>query len=134
MARARSLRRGSADPLFRIVDGVTCPSDDVSSLEAMRKTYSLVPTAGSPQLVEQPLRFFQIGGVEAFGEPTIDRRDQLAGFGAVTLVVAQPGTAHRGPQFPEVGPCSSAMLKALRYGSSAVSGCSCRSSSRPFSR
>jgi cytochrome c peroxidase len=30
------------DPLFRLVDGATCPSDDVSSPDAMRKAYSLV--------------------------------------------------------------------------------------------
>jgi hypothetical protein len=35
-----------ADPLFRLVDGATCPSDDVSSLEAMRKAYSLVLSKG----------------------------------------------------------------------------------------
>jgi cytochrome c peroxidase len=35
-----------ADPLFRLVDGATCPSDDVSSLEAMRQAYSLVLSRG----------------------------------------------------------------------------------------
>jgi cytochrome c peroxidase len=34
------------DPLFRLVDGATCPSDDVSSLAAMRKAYSLVLSKG----------------------------------------------------------------------------------------
>ena len=34
------------DPLFRLVDGATCPSDDVFSLEAMRKAYSLVLSKG----------------------------------------------------------------------------------------
>lgn len=34
------------DPLFRLVDGATCPSDDVSSLDTMRKAYSLVLTKG----------------------------------------------------------------------------------------
>ena len=33
-----------------------------------------VPTAGSRQLVEQPLGVFQVGGVEAFGEPAVERR------------------------------------------------------------
>jgi cytochrome c peroxidase len=35
-----------ADPLFRLVDGATCPSDDVSSFEAMVKAYSLVLSKG----------------------------------------------------------------------------------------
>jgi hypothetical protein len=34
------------DPLFRLVDGATCPSDDVSSLKAMRQAYSLVLNKG----------------------------------------------------------------------------------------
>src|SRR6516165_8945465 len=39
-------------------------------------------TAGSRQLIEQPTRFFQIGGIETFGEPAVDRREQVTGFGA----------------------------------------------------
>ena len=62
-----------------------------------------VPTAGSGQLVEQPLRFFQIGGVEPLGEPAVDRREEVGGFGTAALVAAQPGKAHGGAQFPE--PC-----------------------------
>jgi cytochrome c peroxidase len=34
------------DPLFRLVDGATCPSDDVSSLSAKRQAYSLVINKG----------------------------------------------------------------------------------------
>jgi len=30
------------DPLFRLVDGATCPSDDVSTLDAKRQAYSLL--------------------------------------------------------------------------------------------
>ena len=33
--------RGS-DPIFRLVDGATCPSDDVSTLRAKRRAYKLV--------------------------------------------------------------------------------------------
>jgi hypothetical protein len=36
-----------------------------------------MPTAGSRQLVEQPLRFFQVGGVEALGEPAVDGCEKL---------------------------------------------------------
>ena len=34
------------DPLFRLVDGATCPSDDVSTLAAKRKAYSLLLDKG----------------------------------------------------------------------------------------
>ena len=34
------------DPLFRLVDGATCPSDDVSTLQAKRKAYSLLLDKG----------------------------------------------------------------------------------------
>lgn len=34
------------DPLFRLVDGATCPSDDVSTLDAKRAAYSLLTGKG----------------------------------------------------------------------------------------
>ena len=34
------------DPLFRLFDGATCPSDDVSTLQAKRKAYSLLLDKG----------------------------------------------------------------------------------------
>jgi hypothetical protein len=34
------------DPLFRLVDGATCPSDDVSTLDAKRAAYSLLINKG----------------------------------------------------------------------------------------
>ena len=37
-----------------------------------------VPAAGSHQLVEQRFCFFEVLGVEAFGEPAVDGREQLA--------------------------------------------------------
>ena len=39
----------------------------------------------SPQLLQQRLRLFQIGCVEAFGEPVVDWREQIRGFGGATL-------------------------------------------------
>jgi cytochrome c peroxidase len=35
-----------ADPIFRLVDGATCPTDDVSSLVAKRRAYSLLLDKG----------------------------------------------------------------------------------------
>ena len=45
----------------------------------------------SCQLVEQRLCFFEIGRVEAFGEPAVDWREKVVGLGAVPLVTAEPG-------------------------------------------
>jgi hypothetical protein len=50
----------------------------------------------SLEFVEQRLCFFQVGCIEAFGEPAIDRREQVAGFGAAALVAAQPAEAWSG--------------------------------------
>ena len=55
--------------------------------------------SSSRQLVEQRLRLFQIGGVEALGEPAVDRREQFARFGPPALFAPQPGEARRGAQF-----------------------------------
>ncbi|MBF6571045.1 MAG: hypothetical protein IVW54_19445 [Candidatus Binataceae bacterium] len=45
-AQSRFDQTGSADPLFRLVDGATCPSDDVSSPTAQRKAYLLLLEKG----------------------------------------------------------------------------------------
>ncbi len=39
-------RENSDDPLFRLIDGATCPSDDVSTPRAKRKAYSLLLEKG----------------------------------------------------------------------------------------
>jgi len=39
-------RANANDPLFRLVDGATCPSDDVSTHRAKRKAYSLLLARG----------------------------------------------------------------------------------------
>jgi hypothetical protein len=38
------------------------------------------------QLIEQNLRVLQISGVEALGEPTVDRSEEVARFGAFALI------------------------------------------------
>jgi len=55
------------------------------------------------QVAEQRLRVFEIGCVEPFGKPAINRREKVACFGAAALVAAEPGEAHGGAQFPELG-------------------------------
>ena len=57
----------------------------------------------SSQLVEQRLCLFEIGRIEALGEPAIDRRKEIAGFGAKALVAAKPGETDGGAQLPELG-------------------------------
>ena len=41
-ASARFYASSGQDPLFRLVDGATCPSDDVSSFDAQKTAYSLL--------------------------------------------------------------------------------------------
>ena len=54
-----------------------------------------INTAGSRQLIEQPLRFFHIGGVEALGEPTVDGGEQIMSLGPPALLAPQPTVAAR---------------------------------------
>ena len=91
-------------------------------------------TTGSSQLVEQRLRLFQIGGVEAFGEPAVDRREEIAGFGAAALVAAEPGEAHGGAQFPELGLLLLGDAQGFAIEFLGGLGMPCRSSSWPLCR
>ena len=54
----------------------------------------------SRQFVEERLRVFEIGCVKTLGKPTIDRREETAGFAVAALFTAEPGEAYRGTQFP----------------------------------
>jgi cytochrome c peroxidase len=45
-ARARFEASAGQDPLFRVVDGATCPSDDVSTLAAKQQAYTLLIIKG----------------------------------------------------------------------------------------
>src|SRR5215469_6598526 len=49
-----------------------------------------MPTADSRQLIEQPLRCFQIGGAEALGEPAVNGHEQLARLGPPPLFTPHP--------------------------------------------
>src|SRR5713226_252571 len=44
--QARFYASFGTDPIFRLVDGATCPSDDVSSIEAKHQAYSLLLSKG----------------------------------------------------------------------------------------
>src|ERR671918_1919043 len=56
--------------------------------------------ASSGKLLEQRLGVLQVGGVEALGEPAVDRREQVVGLGAPALVAPEPRQAGRGAQLP----------------------------------
>jgi cytochrome c peroxidase len=45
-AQARFDQSGGSDPLFRVVDGATCPSADVATLDAKRQAYKLLREKG----------------------------------------------------------------------------------------
>lgn len=44
--RARFANSAGTDPIFRLVDGATCPTDDVSTLNAKRRAYKLLRDKG----------------------------------------------------------------------------------------
>ena len=50
------------------------------------------------ELVEQRLGVFEIGGIEAFGEPAVDGCQQTVRCGPPALLTPQPGEARRGAQ------------------------------------
>ena len=54
------------------------------------------------QLIEQRLRLFQVERLEAFGEPVVDRCEQIVGFLALTLRLPQAREAGRRAQLPRL--------------------------------
>ena len=52
------------------------------------------------KLAQKHLRFFQILRVEAFGEPVVDGRKQVARFLALALAFPQAGEAGGGAELP----------------------------------
>lgn len=58
--RQRFEASGGTDPIFRLVDGATCPTDDVSTLEARREAYSLLLSKGLIRIF-MPLPTHQAG-------------------------------------------------------------------------
>jgi hypothetical protein len=66
------------------------------------------------KLVKQPLSLLQIECVKAFGEPAIDRSEQITSLIPLALIAPEPRHAHCGAQFP--GLC----LLRTRHGASAL--------------
>ncbi len=55
------------------------------------------------RFLQQPLGLLQASSVKALGEPAIDRREQLAHFGPLALLLSQVTQAHGGAQLPGFG-------------------------------
>jgi hypothetical protein len=54
--------------------------------------------ARSGQLFQQHLGLLQVDGVKALGEPVVDWRQELSGFGPLALLLPQPAQTHGRPQ------------------------------------
>ena len=54
----------------------------------------------SSELIEKSLRLFQIGRIEAFGEPLVDGSEEVARFHGAALITTEPGETHGGAQLP----------------------------------
>jgi cytochrome c peroxidase len=71
-ARARFAASAGKDPLFRLVDGATCPTADVSTLKAKRQAYKLLIDkglfrVGLPMPAMPPLEFSVTSVVDPYG-------------------------------------------------------------------
>src|SRR5216683_7781686 len=89
-------------PLFRKIDPPKPTIGCASGVGRRAGDGRKFPT-GSADLVQERLCLLQVWCGEAFGEPAVDRREEIAGFGVAALVAAEPGEALRGAQFPELG-------------------------------
>jgi hypothetical protein len=83
------------------------PTSKLAPFGSWARLYARLGSASSrdlTKLVEQRFRFLQVERAEALGEPAIDWREKVAGFGVTALVAAEPGETRGGAQFPELGP------------------------------
>jgi hypothetical protein len=76
-----------------ILDRPSCPRRRI--VGSVGSSHSHTRISSSRQLVEQRLRLLQIGGVEALGEPAVNRRQQVVPLGTAPLFAPQPGEARR---------------------------------------
>jgi hypothetical protein len=56
----------------------------------------------SRQFVEWRLAIFEDRRVETFGEPAVDRREKITGFGALTLIAPESGKAGGGAKLEKL--------------------------------
>jgi cytochrome c peroxidase len=95
--QARFYASEGADPIFRLVDGATCPSDDVSTLDAKRRAYHLLLEKGLIRIgLQVPAT------VLATGAPTEYRIVSVSDpYGCNTNPVT--GLTYFGPNSPTTG-------------------------------
>jgi hypothetical protein len=89
-------RAGTACPFYSPQQ--TSSDGPAMSVSCQDRKSSVTLMALSRELVEQRLRFLQVAGVEAFGEPAVDRREQTVGLRLLALVAPESGETDRGSQ------------------------------------
>src|SRR5215831_9857184 len=77
------------------------PRPSLSAAPVLLRRVEAPGEGRSSELVEQRPRLFQVLSAEAFGEPAVDRGEEVAGFGAAALTDAQAGEGHGSAQFPQ---------------------------------
>jgi hypothetical protein len=81
----------------------------------------LKPSPPSCQLIQQRFRVPQVGRIETFGKPTVDRTEQNTGFLALALVAPEASEHERGLYLEELGflttPSVPMMMRHLPPGS-----------------
>ena len=103
MALADAIRLGEAG--YRAgawADGMTGVSSSAEAATGGSLPYSAGADAGGAGGLSSSSSAFA-SLIEAFGEPAVDRGEQVADYGALTLIAPQPGEAGRGAQFPRLG-------------------------------
>jgi hypothetical protein len=68
--------------------------------EVVAEKAVLLTASLSRQRLQQRLRLLQVSGVKAFGEPVVDRGQEVMGFLAFALLLPQASEAGSGPQLP----------------------------------
>jgi hypothetical protein len=68
---------------------------------------------GLSKSVENRFCRFQVGRVEAFGKPVVDRLEEHQGISGTAVVAQEPGKARRGAQVPRPGRLARAPSRAL---------------------
>jgi hypothetical protein len=76
-------------------------SDFSGSVGAWRRSCHTDPEL--LQTLEKDLRGFEIGRLEPFGEPVVDRLEELQRLRGTALIVYHPSEARRGAQLPGQG-------------------------------
>ena len=104
-------------PRRNFADG---PSPEVAGLRLSR------------EFLEQGLRFLQIAGIEAFGEPVVDRREQFASLVSLASIAPEPRHAHSDAQLERSSPLLAGEFESLNKDCFRFHGCSEKQSEFAF--